>query len=227
MQMCFIYRLAGIRVVLSLFGVFAVHAEYSPDALAQNLLMNPSLESPGLPSAIDYMYLDTQPTFIPGWTVAYDGIPEPSYYLRDGHSSGGGTIIHAADGQYLIALSDGDSLSTTFNTIAGKQYSLTYYGAQPDTLQITVGDLNRLEQTTDGILTTRAFDNNGYFYSLYQVNFSAMSAMTTLTLYNVENNTQFGNFGLDGFSVVAVPESGSLAFFAFTGVILLTRRRYA
>ena len=192
-------------------------------ALAQNLLTNGSFESPGLSSNVDFEYLDTQPTLITGWTVTYDDIPEPSYYLRSGHSPGDGTVIYAADGQYLLALSDGDSLSTTFSSIKGQQYAFSYFGAQPDTLEITVGNLDQMEYSSDGNLTDIPYDNQGYYYSFFEVNFTATSAESTLTLYNVENNTEFGNFGLDNLSVVAVPEPTSIALIGVVNASLLMR----
>ncbi|MGD0141096.1 MAG: DUF642 domain-containing protein [Tepidisphaeraceae bacterium] len=206
---------------------------FPADGRAQNLLSNGGFESPGLPSSMDYQYLDTQPNLITGWTVTYDGIGEPSYYLRDGHSPGGGVIVYAAEGQYLLSLDNGDSLSTSFSSLAGQEYSLSFFvGGGADavpagSLQLNVGNLSNELLAGYGSITSIPADNVGHLYSLFQFDFVATSSTSNLTLTNPydPNNWLYGNVQLDGFAVVAVPEPSGVLVLGISGMGFLARRR--
>ena len=91
-------------------------------------------------------------------------------------------------------------------------------------MEITVGNLDRMEYSGDGVFTSMPYDNNGDDYSLYSADFTATSSESTLNLYNVDTGQYYGNFGLDNLSVVAEPEPTSVSIIAICSIGLLARR---
>lgn len=216
--------MAMVKIKLILAAVLSFMV--ANQTLGANLLSNGGFESPGLSSG-DYEYLSNDSTFITDWTYSYDGIGEQSYYTKSGHNPGGG-IDYAAEGNYFIALDDGDSLATTFPTQSGQTYELFFYAnTGTDYLQVNVGNLSTQVNDQSGMLTNlEAYSVGPVYWRSYDMTFLAMSSSSTLTFTNVEQGSQFGTMSFDGV-MVEVPEPAPFTLFPFAALAALTRRRKA
>jgi hypothetical protein len=191
-----------------------------------DLLTNGGLESSFGPS--DYVYLQNGDTSIPSWTITYDGIGEQSYWWHTGHISNGTYVRSVAEGLLAISLNNGDSMTTAFNTVPGQVYDLQLFAFTPwsTTAQVQVGDLNQTLSLAQGTLTDLHVDNIGGLWSFFDLNFTAVSPVSTLALAIQEQGLQVGGWEFDGISVTAtVPEPSCFALLGCAGTMLFRRRR--
>ena len=195
-------------------------------AIAQNIVLNPSFESPVEP-ANSFSSYSAGSTAITSWTVASGSVD---------HIGAG--FWQAADGVQSVDMngSDAGSLFQDLVTIPGAGYNLTFaLAGNPNGaptikhLQVLWNGLNQGTFTFD--ITGKSFPNMGYI-TIPVSGLQATTASTRLQFTSLDAGSSFGPV-LDNVSVVragalATPEPGSMAFLTGLGIsggVFLKRRR--
>ena len=204
-------------IAAAVFGIgFASHA---------NLLTNGSFESGNfIPDANDTMSLLPGATDITGWTVenaalAWIGPSNPF-------------SLSASDGSYFLDLTgyhDNAPFAGVQQTIAttiGAQYQLTFdigsdinYDSDEGSVSLIPVSILATAGSSSQLFTTTTPTGINQWES-FSYDFTATSASTLISLQGeATENVQY--IGLDNASVQLIPEPGTLALFAGSGLIVL------
>jgi hypothetical protein len=174
---------------------------------AQNLVLNGSFESPGLPKTQPIRYLTNGDTFIPGWTVIDDGIGEKPYYAQGPNSEA------ISSGNYGLLLNQGSGIKTTFRA------EVSFYELA---VSLHSGDCNLC--VSPAPLRVKINDNSYTLplvrgWSRQTLQFFTTNSINTLELFNESSPSDFKQFGLDDVSITKV--QGSLLAFRFYPAVIL------
>ena len=210
-----------------------VMASFSHTTVCANLLPNGGFESATGPA--DFQYLIDGDTSIPSWVIDYDGIGEQSYWRREGHQIAPGVGSHVAEGLFSMTLNDGDSMGTTFPTIPGQSYRLSFFGISgfnslgslTDPVHFTVGDLDASISLALGTLTSLPTNDLGGLWSSFATTFNAAGPTSVLRLSVPTQGAEWGGWDLDAIVVTevsaAVPEPTSCILIGLGSLMFLRR----
>ena len=200
-------------------GLAFIATMFSSPLIAQNLLTNGSFET-GDYSGGDFEHIPAGASDITGWTVGGDGV--------DWHNDG--EMQFPQDGLLVVDLnaSDGDSgsISQIFSTVAGQDYSLTFYLCGPNPSSTSFPDPREVQVDVAGIqqiFSAPASPNQNLVWEQKQLNFTAAGSSTTLAFSTVVP-TGFWGPTLDNVSVTAgapVPTAPLWALVALGTVLTL------
>lgn len=182
-----------------------------------NLLQNGSFEIGNfVPNADDAMLLPVSATDMTGWTVVANSLA----WIGPSNPFG----LSASDGSYFLDLSGYHDnapyggVEQTIPTIIGDQYQLsldlgssTTYNTGPVSVLVTAGSASTTFTSTPTV-------NNGW--DLFIFDFIATSSSTTISLIGQASINE-SYIGLDNVSVVPIPEPGTFALFAGSGLLAL------
>ncbi|MBA3897825.1 MAG: DUF642 domain-containing protein [Sphingomonadaceae bacterium] len=208
-----------MRAFVKFTATAAAFALSAGAANAAELIVNGGFEMPDISTNPGYVTFDAagNPNGIDGWTVTSGNVDVVDHF-NGGNAGEGNQWLD------LVGTVNG-SLSQSFATTSGATYTLTFlYGNNPyststATATLSAGSLN------DAITST-----SGLNFNVYSAQFTASSALTTLTFANTVGANQ-GGIALDAVSITAVPEPGEwalmIAGFGIAGWALRRRRRVA
>jgi hypothetical protein len=188
-----------------------------------NVIYNGSFEIgnfvPAAPISDNTMVLNVGATDMSGWTVVNASLA----WIGPSNPFG----LTASDGSYFLDLSGyhdnapyGGVAQTSILTTIGDQYQLsldlgtsTTYDTVPVSILVNAGSASTTFTSTPSVA-------NGW--EMFTFDFIATSGITTLTLTGVVAGDQSQKYiGLDNVSVVPIPEPGTFALFAGSGLLAL------
>ena len=236
------------RLILALATLGVAAVGLTPNAQAASVLINGSFELPGGGSMRqDFaVFAATIPGGggVPGWTDNNAG-GTGAVYLQTFQSSDG---MSAQDGTHYTSWGhnglNGASLSQTFGTVIGQNYTVSYY----------LGEQQGLDDTPDQYADARIFDSSASLlnhqltliatqvglWTRYSFDFTATTATSTIVFFDAtaqcsqnpnacggNSNWTLDNVSVDGPAVSETPLPAALPLFAGgLGVMgLLARRR--
>ena len=195
-------------------------AALSATASAANLLVDGSFESIAQAAGTWNTY-----TSVPGWTVT----------KADGSATSTGLEVRnnvagtAEDGSNFIELDgyENDSIKQSFATVVGHEYEVSFWFA--DRAGVAASSLGFLANVSSGASSSGtgfgAVGDNGAAWHLITLDFTAGSTTSVFSIKGTGTSDSLGT-SFDNFSVIAVPEPGTMGLFAAGLAILgLSSRR--
>ena len=198
----------------------AALAVLSATASAANLLADGSFESITQATGTWSTY-----TSVPGWTVtkADGSATSTGLEVRNGVA---GT---AEDGSNFIELDgyENDAIKQSFTTVVGHEYEVSFWFA--DRTGVAASSLGFLANVSSGASSSGtgfgAVGDNGAAWHLITLDFTAGSTTSVFSIKGTGTSDSLGT-SFDNFSVIAVPEPGTMGLFAAGLAILgLSSRR--
>ena len=195
-------------------------AALSVTASAANLLVDGSFESITQSAGTWGTY-----TSVPGWTVT----------KADGSATSTGLEVRnnvagtAEDGKNFIELDgyENDAIKQSFTTVVGHEYEVSFWFA--DRAGVAASSLGFLANVSSGASSSGtgfgAIGDNGAAWHLITLDFVAGSTTSIFSIKGTGTSDSLGT-SFDNFSVIAVPEPGTMGLFAAGLAILgLSARR--
>lgn len=196
-------------------------AALSATASAANLLVDGSFESITQAAGTWNTY-----TSVPGWTVTKANGSATSTGLEVRNNVAG----TAEDGHNFIELDgyENDAIKQSFATVVGHEYEVSFWFA--DRAGVAASSLGFLANVTSGASSSGtgfgAIGDNGSAWHLITLDFVAGSTSSIFSIKGTGTSDSLGT-SFDNFSVIAVPEPGTMGLFA-AGLAMLglsARRR--
>lgn len=199
------------------------------NAKAQNLLLNPSFESPTLaPGGLTVNF-----TSVGAWTVLGSSVlhiettfSEPTF---------GMIAYNAQHGLNAVDLTGRGDVNTTgitqsISTVVGQVYNVSFYvGRAGGTTSLSAATA---DFSIDNGATRTSFTNSGLTpgfvnWQQFTTSFMATSAATSISFYNRPGPIVNGYVGLDNVSVTAAsaPEPTTLVLLALGSITIIGKRR--
>ena len=195
-------------------------AALSATASATNLLVDGSFESITQAAGTWSTY-----TSVPGWTVTKANGSATSTGLEVRNNVAG----TAEDGSNFIELDgyENDAIKQSFATVVGHEYEVSFWFA--DRAGVAASSLGFLANVTSGASSSGtgfgAIGDNGSAWHLITLDFVAGSTTSIFSIKGTGTSDSLGT-SFDNFSVIAVPEPGTMGLFAAGLAILgLSSRR--
>lgn len=199
-------------------------AAFALPASAAQLIVNGGFEAPLAPPPC---CTTTPPTPIPGWTVTTGDVN----VVTGTFASTNGNLAYEAN-QYLdlVGQSGSGSMFQTFNTIAGKTYTLSFAYSH-NVFSVGAASAGFSVDGLMGTVSHNTGNSNGLDWQVYTNTFVASGNSATLTFTNTAGN-QVGGVFLDAVSVTgAIPEPATWAMlilgFGLVGGAMRRRTRIA
>jgi hypothetical protein len=195
-------------------------AALSATASAANLLVDGSFESIAQAAGTWNTY-----TSVPGWTVTKANGSATSTGLEVRNNVAG----TAEDGSNFIELDgyENDAIKQSFATAVGHEYEVSFWFA--DRAGVTASSLGFLANVTSGASSSGtgfgAIGDNGSAWHLITLDFVAGSTTSIFSIKGTGASDSLGT-SFDNFSVIAVPEPGTMGLFAAgLAIVGLSARR--
>jgi hypothetical protein len=195
-------------------------AALSATASAANLLVDGSFESIAQAAGTWNTY-----TSVPGWTVTKANGSATSTGLEVRNNVAG----TAEDGSNFIELDgyENDAIKQSFATAVGHEYEVSFWFA--DRAGVTASSLGFLANVTSGASSSGtgfgAIGDNGSAWHLITLDFVAGSTTSIFSIKGTGTSDSLGT-SFDNFSVIAVPEPGTMGLFAAgLAIVGLSARR--
>ena len=195
-------------------------AALSATASAANLLVDGSFESIAQAAGTWNTY-----TSVPGWTVT----------KADGSATSTGLEVRnnvagtAEDGSNFIELDgyENDAIKQSFATVVGHEYEVSFWFA--DRAGVAASSLGFLANVSSGASSSGtafgAIGDNGSAWHLITLDFVAGSTTSIFSIKGTGTSDSLGT-SFDNFSVIAVPEPGTMGLFAAgLAIVGLSARR--
>jgi hypothetical protein len=195
-------------------------AALSATASAANLLVDGSFESIAQAAGTWNTY-----TSVPGWTVTKANGSATSTGLEVRNNVAG----TAEDGSNFIELDgyENDAIKQSFATVVGHEYEVSFWFA--DRAGVAASSLGFLANVTSGASSSGtgfgAIGDNGSAWHLITLDFVAGSTTSIFSIKGTGTSDSLGT-SFDNFSVIAVPEPGTMGLFAAgLAIVGLSARR--
>jgi hypothetical protein len=195
-------------------------AALSATASAANLLVDGSFESIAQAAGTWNTY-----TSVPGWTVTKANGSATSTGLEVRNNVAG----TAEDGGNFIELDgyENDAIKQSFATVVGHEYEVSFWFA--DRAGVAASSLGFLANVTSGASSSGtgfgAIGDNGSAWHLITLDFVAGSTTSIFSIKGTGTSDSLGT-SFDNFSVIAVPEPGTMGLFAAgLAIVGLSARR--
>lgn len=195
-------------------------AALSATASAANLLVDGSFESITQAAGTWNTY-----TSVPGWTVTKANGSATSTGLEVRNNVAG----TAEDGSNFIELDgyENDAIKQSFATVVGHEYEVSFWFA--DRAGVAASSLGFLANVTSGASSSGtgfgAIGDNGSAWHLITLDFVAGSTTSIFSIKGTGTSDSLGT-SFDNFSVIAVPEPGTMGLFAAgLAIVGLSARR--
>ena len=195
-------------------------AALSATASAANLLVDGSFESITQSAGTWNTY-----TSVPGWTVTKANGSATSTGLEIRNNVAG----TAEDGHNFIELDgyENDAIKQSFATVVGHEYEVSFWFA--DRAGVAASSLGFAANVTSGASSSGtgfgAVGDNGAAWHLITMDFVAGSTTSVFSIKGTGTSDSLGT-SFDNFSVIAVPEPGTMGLFAAgLAIVGLSSRR--